>query len=162
MFCIGRELLRCLFSCLTHFQAPCSPASPPICLIPSPTSLSFCHSPFFSPISICHFHCIHPPLPPSCSASPLAGICPFPTPHAVRHTAHHKPHFLQHPTQSVFLIAYRTSADKGEITTLGQAGEHVRQREVTQRSSLHLKQKENISFAHLAMYSSPTDFLHTP
>lgn len=113
-----------------------------------------------------HFH-----LPFSLYSSPSPSILqcfsplwdlPLSTPHAVRHTAHHKPHFLQHPTQSVFLMAYRTSADKGEITTLGQAGEHVRQREVTQRSSLHLKQKENISFAHLAMYSSPTDFLHTP
>lgn len=158
MFCIGRELLRCLFSCLTHFQAPCSPASSPICLIPSPMSLSFC--------LLSHFH-----LPFSLYSSPSPSILqcfsprwdlPLSTPHAVRHTAHHKSHFLQHPTQSVFLMAYRTSADKGEITTLGQAGEHVRQREVTQRSSLHLKQKENISFAHLAMYSSPTDFLHTP
>lgn len=141
-----------IFRPLAHQQAHPSASFLPPCLS---------HS-VFSPISIYHFHCIHSPLPPSCSASPLAGICPFPTPHAVRHTAHHKPHFLQHPTQSVFLMAYRTSADKGEITTLGQAGEHVRQREVTQRSSLHLKQKENISFAHLAMYSSPTDFLHTP
>lgn len=149
MFYIGRELLCCLFSYLTHFRAACSPARPPMCLIPSPMSPPCCHSSFFSPISIHHFHCIHPPLPPSCSPR-----WDLPLSHTLRYTAHHKSHFLQHLTQSRFLIAFKTSADKGEITTLGQAGEHVKPCEVTLRSSLHLKQKENIPSAHLAVYSS--------
>lgn len=37
---------------------------------------------------------------------------------------------------------------------MGQAGEHMKPREVTQRSSLHVKQKENLPSAHLAANSA--------